>query len=213
LRYATYLGGVDEDRGTAVAFGEGGLVLVGGSARSADFLPSGLEERTQMHSDQPGLIAALNGFVLGLLPGESQPRYVTMLGGQDDDRVAGVAVERTGLILATGDTQSADFPDSSGATLNGEQDSFLAILNPAGTVHYSAFVGGSDWERGEAVAAGSEGDIYLGGATRSADFPTTPDAFDRTLNDDYDAYAMKIAGLLPSLQYQLFLPVIHSASK
>lgn len=204
LGYATYLGGGDEDRGAAVAIGSGGVVVVGGSTRSLVF-------GTRPNAAKRGT-AALDGFVAGLVPGESRPRYVTFLGGEQDDRVAGLAIDSLGHLFVTGDTQSADFPNSSGAELNGEQDSFLAVLSPLGNLRDSLLLGGSDWERGIAIAIGEEGAVYLGGATRSADFPTTPSAFDTTLNDDYDAYIMKRIMMVPSSNYQLFLPIIRQHS-
>ncbi len=192
LDYATYLGGVDEDRGAAVGVGIDNMIVVGGSSRRAD------------------AAVALDGFVAGLVPGEAILRYQTVLGGTNDDRVTGMAVDATGHLFVTGDTQSADFSGSHGAMLNGGQDSFLAILSPFGNLLYSQLVGGSDWERGMAIALGADGSIHLGGGTRSADFPTTPGAFHTTLNDDYDAYIMKQSVMIPpSSSYQLFLPIVY----
>lgn len=209
LDYATYLGGVDEDRGAAVAMGTDGMVIVGGSTRSAEWQTR--PAFTNIGADkQESQIGTLNGFIAGFVPSESNLHYQTVLGGMGDDRVAGVAVDAPGNVFVTGDTQSADFPGSHGAMLNGGQDSFLAILSPFGNLLYSQLVGGSDWERGMAIALGADGSIHLGGGTRSADFPTTPDAFDTTLNDDYDAYIMKQSVMIPpSSSYQLFLPIVY----
>lgn len=208
LHYATYLGGMDEDRGAAAAISADKVIVVGGSTRSAEF---GMQRTfTNAKADGYGeAVVALNGFVAGLVPGESALSYRIILGGTADDRVAGVAVDSLGNVFVTGDTQSADFPDSNGTMLNGEQDSFLVLLSPFGNVRDSQLIGGSDWERGMAIALGEDGVVVLGGATRSADFPITPGAFDTMLNDDYDAYILKQrTAILPS-GYQLFLPILH----
>jgi hypothetical protein len=55
---------------------------------------------------------------------------------------------------------------------------------------------------------GEEGAVYLGGATRSADFPTTPGAFDTALNDDYDAYIIHLNSSINMLEYSVFLPIV-----
>jgi hypothetical protein len=207
LAYATYVGGNDEDRGAAVATGPGGLVYLGGSTRSAGFLIGDLENSTWMDTDERGLALDLSGFVTSLIPGEAQARYVTFLGGAADDRITGVAVDSFGSVFATGDTRSVDFPTSDGGEIKGEQDSFLVLVGATGSLRYSTLLGGSDWERGEAVVLGSEGNVYLGGATRSADFPTTPGAFDIDLNDDYDAYIARLLVVIPVSSPQFFLPV------
>jgi hypothetical protein len=206
LDYATYLGGGDEDRGAAVATGPGGLLYVGGSTRSAEFWPNGFKNRIGMNAGKQEL--GLNGFVASLAPGENVLRYATFLTGMGDDRVTGLAVDPSGNAFVTGDTRSADFPDRAGAELNGEQDSFVTVISAAGNLRYSKLFGGSDWERGETVALDNEGNVYLGGATRSADFPITPGAYDTTLNDDYDAYLMKLILVEPISNPRLFLPVI-----
>ncbi|UCG59060.1 MAG: SBBP repeat-containing protein, partial [Phycisphaerales bacterium] len=46
---------------------------------------------------------------------------------------------------------------------------------------FSTYVGGSDWEHTRDVAVDSGGNIYIVGGTASADFPTTPGAYCRTL--------------------------------
>jgi hypothetical protein len=47
---------------------------------------------------------------------------------------------------------------------------------------FSTYLGGSNWEHARDVAADSQGNVYLVGGTASADFPTTPGAFQRTLS-------------------------------
>ena len=65
---------------------------------------------------------------------------------------------------------------------------------PAGdvTLDFSSFVGGAEADEGLAIAVDRRGDTYVAGRTSSPDFPTTPEAFDTTLNGDADAFVAKV---------------------
>ena len=81
-------------------------------------------------------------------------------------------------------TSSADLPTTPGAfdtSANGAFDMFVTKLNPAGSaLVYSTFLGGSDFESGGGLKVDAAGNAYVAGLTGSADFPTTPGAFDTT---------------------------------
>ena len=112
--------------------------------------------------------------------------YSTYLGGSDGEDGRGIAVDGAGSAYVTGDTSSVDFPTSAGAfdtTLDGYADAFVTKLDPNGAaLGYSTYLGGSGGEGGDGIALDGAGDAYLTGGTPSADFPTTPGAFDTTFN-------------------------------
>lgn len=62
---------------------------------------------------------------------------------------------------------------------------------------FSTYFGGSDWEHARDVCADADGNVYICGGTASRDFPTTPEAYDRTFNfgdtsgDQCDAFVCK----------------------
>ena len=93
----------------------------------------------------------------------------------------------------TGETLSTDFPTTAGAferTLRGNYDIFVTKLNATGSaLVYSTFLGGTQVDNGERVAVDAGGNAYVMGFTSSADFPTTPGAFDTTANGGFDATA------------------------
>ena len=69
--------------------------------------------------------------------------------------------------------------DSSGG------DVFFTVLSDAGDgLAYSTFLGGSSTDFGHGIALDTSGDVYLTGFTYSADFPTTPNAYDRMCGTD-----------------------------
>ena len=96
----------------------------------------------------------------------------------------GIAVDGSGSAYVTGQTQSADYPTTPGAfdrTLDGGADAFVTKLNTSGSaLAYSTFLGGTDFDGASDIAVDGSGSAYVTGQTFSADYPTTPDAFDTT---------------------------------
>ncbi|MFZ2357851.1 MAG: SBBP repeat-containing protein, partial [Anaerolineae bacterium] len=83
----------------------------------------------------------------------------------------------------------------------GGQDGFVAQVAPDGrNLVFSTFVGGSGDDSLTALAVGSEGTLFLAGATASADFPTTAGAVSTALRGPRDAVLARLtpggAGLL-----------------
>ena len=59
----------------------------------------------------------------------------------------------------------------------------MTKLNASGSaLAYSTFLGGTELMMGAAASRWTEGRAYVTGFTDSADFPTTPGAFDTTFN-------------------------------
>jgi len=135
--------------------------------------------------------------------------YSTFLGGTGFDQGFGIAV-RDGRAYVTGDTDSADFPTTTGAfdtTHNGDHDAFVTKLNASGSaLVYSTFLGGTNFDVGGGIAVDGEGRAYVTGQTASEDYPTTPGAFDRTFNGGFaDAFVTKLNASGSALAYSTFL--------
>jgi hypothetical protein len=56
---------------------------------------------------------------------------------------------------------------------------------------YSTFAGGAGADSSRSVATDAQGNTYVTGQTASADFPTTPGAYDRAYNQNVDAFVTK----------------------
>ena len=70
----------------------------------------------------------------------------------------------------------------------------MVRLNAAGSaLDYATFLGGSDGDRGYALALDAAGRATVTGSTWSSDFPTTPGAFDTSHNGGYDAFVARLS--------------------
>jgi hypothetical protein len=63
------------------------------------------------------------------------------------------------------------------------------VIDPG--LDYSTFLGGTNFDEGFGIAV-REGRAYVTGDTSSADYPTTPGAFDTSFNGDRDAFVTKL---------------------
>jgi hypothetical protein len=134
--------------------------------------------------------------------------YSTFLGGTDDDEGLDIAVGTRGRAYVTGLTFSADFPTTPGAfdtTFNDSQDAVVSKLNARGSaLVYSTFLGGTGFDNGSSIGV-LDRMAYVTGDTQSADFPTTPGAFDRTLDGSDAAFVTKLNARGSALVYSTFL--------
>jgi hypothetical protein len=203
LLYSTYLGGSEADRAFGIAVDGNGQAYVTGSTFSSNFpTTSGAFDTTSNSGDTDAFVAKLNAAGTALV-------YGTYLGGNNRTGGAGIAVDASGQAHVTGITGSADFPTTPGAfdtTRNSGIDAFVAKLNAAGTaLVYGTHLGGSGGAGGNGIAVDTSGQAYVAGETASADFPTTPGAFDTTPNSASDAFVAKLNAAGTALVYSTFL--------
>jgi len=190
LAYSTFLGGGRWDNAFGLAVDAAGNAYVTGQTNSTDFptTPGALRDYLMGGSD---------AFVTKIDPTGATLLFSTYLGGSTFvDRGTSVAVNDLGEPFVTGVTYSVDFPltpDAFDTRLNG-REGFIAHMNATGSgLLYATYIGGSgDDERGSSIALDALGIAYITGWTNSSDFPTTPDAFDRTFAGQGDAFVVKL---------------------
>jgi hypothetical protein len=196
LAYGTFLGGESFDYALDLQVDASGDAFIVGDTRSGGFpVTPAAFDTTYAAGDSDGFVAKLDG-------GGGALDYGTYLGGSGGERAAGVAVADDGSAFVTGSTGSAEFPVTAGAfdsTLDGGGDAFVTALDATGSgVVDSGFLGGSQAEHGAAIALDGTGAIHVTGSTTSADFPTTPGAFDtrghnsNRKNATFDAFVAKL---------------------
>ena len=197
LIYSTYLGGSNYDFVNDIAIDPSGNAYVTGWTLSTDFPITPGAFQTSPNGVEDGFVTKLN-------PTGSALVYSTYLGGGYGN---GIAVDTSGNAYVTGTTGSADFPITLSAfqtSLNGESDAFITKLNPAGSaLLYSTYLGGSSSDISVGIAVDTSSNAYVTGTTDSTDFPTTPGAFQTSLNGPRNAFVAKLQ--TSSNQFMSFL--------
>jgi hypothetical protein len=177
LVYSTYTGSSGTDEGYGVAVDGSGFVYITGRSTAG---PNGGFDV---------YVGKLNATATTLV-------WYDFLGGANDDAGNGIAVTPGGTSYVTGSTLSNNFTTTGNAfdaTANGGNDAFVSVLNTAGTVTYSTYLGGAGSDIGRSIAVDPSGNAYVAGETGSNPFPTTAGAFDTIFNGGpIDAFVAKI---------------------
>lgn len=137
--------------------------------------------------------------------------YSSYFGGDSVDSIYAVAVDAEGAAYVTGATSSTDLPVTPGVADpdTSGNEAFVAKVAPDGaSLVYLTYLGGSDVDVGAGIAVNAEGAAYVAGATNSADFPVTANAFQPRLNlsgDNPDAFVVVLSPDGTQLRYSTFL--------
>ena len=199
--YSTFLGGTNYEYGLSLALNSANMAYVAGLTCSSNFPTTVGAYDTSYNGGVDAFIAKLSADGSGLA-------YSTFLGGSARDEVHAIAHNGTNLFV-TGTTYSSDFPTTAAAydtSFNdGDQDVFVTKFNQADNdLNYSTFIGGSNWDWGNAIAVDGSGNAYVAGGTWSSDYPVTAGAFDATRNGS-DGIVTKINASGSALLYSTFL--------
>lgn len=181
-----------------------------------------------------------NGFVAKLNAQGNGLVYATFIDGGMPDingfngkywlwtQVRGLALGPDGSVYAVGETDSPNFPTTTGAyrrtkatTRTDVVNAFVARLNPAGSNWiYSTYLGGSgpypnyegkytatpvpeviSGDVARSVAVDASGNAYVGGSTISYDFPVTSNALQSTRKGILDGFLSKLSADGTNLLY------------
>lgn len=129
-------------------------------------------------------------------------QWSTYVGGSGYEWGMAVRREADGTAIVVGETASSDFPTTAGAfdpSFNGgvgppTSDVYVARIRADGTgVVYATYLGGSGSDKGYGLASNGAGEATVVGACGSANFPTTPGAYDSTLAGSSDAFVARLS--------------------
>ena len=157
--------------------------------------------------------------------------YATYLGGSGNEQPHSMIVDHSNNLIIAGRTNSANFPSTTATPYGdgGDFDIFLAKLNATGTALIGARrIGGKgsdgvnvipkyvqggaktlrpnygDDARSEVLIDESD-NIYMVGQTRSSDFLTSTNAFQKTFGGVQDAVVLKVSPDISTVLFSSFL--------
>jgi hypothetical protein len=193
LPWSSFLGGTAEETGWSTATDGGGNVLVTGLTTST-FFPTTPGGYDQVYSGLGDV------FVSKLSADGATLVWSTFLGGTSLllDYGYAVAAAEGNRVIVTGYTRSEDFPVTPGAydaEYNGEADVFVTKLSGETGVTpliWSTFIGGESHDIGYDIAIDAGGKPVVAGRTLSI-FPTTPGAYDTSVNGEEDGFITKLS--------------------
>ncbi|MGD0871537.1 MAG: SBBP repeat-containing protein [Bryobacteraceae bacterium] len=198
LVYSTYLGGSNDEQGTAIAVDSSGNAYVGGATLSTNFPTSSAYQSAFggaggsppfcCGSNAP-FISFGDGFITKLNPTGTGVVFSTYFGGELDDAVTALALDSSGNVYVGGNTLSTKFPvlnayqgKYGGAASASAQpvittgDGFVAKFDPTGKLLYSTYLGGSGDDAVMGLAVDSTSAAYVTGFTSSSNFPVSATA-------------------------------------
>jgi len=187
--WSTYLGGNNDEEGYGIALDSTGNVLVTGTTYSTGWVSGGYD--TTFNGEYDAFVVKLSG--------SGAHVWSTYVGGGSRDQGKGIAVDGTGNVFLTGQTNSVNWVSGGYDTTYNlgsypyGGDAFAAKLSKNGAHLWSTYLGGSDDECGYDVATDSSGNVFVTGDTFSTGwiwggYDTTHDAWDR------DAFVIKLSG-------------------
>ena len=150
---------------------------------------------------------AFDAFVTKVNPSGTSLVYSTYLGGTEEDRGFRIALDGAGNVYVAGLTASSNFPLVSAMQpiFGGGSDAFITKLNPAGTISYSTFLGGSGLDGATGLAVNATGNAFVTGFTASTDFPVINAAQSTYNGGQFDAFAAQLSTTGGAITYATYL--------
>jgi hypothetical protein len=201
LVWSTYLGagsnsGASIERGLGIAVDAAGSAYVIGTTNGSDFPVSA-------NAYQKG-VAGGASFVAKLGPAGNTLVYSTYLTGAT---ASGIAIDASGSAYVAG-SATPSFATTPGAlrTMPGSSlTGFVIKLNPAGSAAmYATFLGGTVLDSATSIAVDVQGNAFVGGWTKSADFPLA-NPFQSTIRGGREGFVAKLDASGSRLLYSTLL--------
>ncbi|MEJ5285744.1 MAG: immunoglobulin domain-containing protein [Bacteroidota bacterium] len=214
LVFSTFLGGAENDSPVNVQVDQNSNIYIGATTNSNDLpLVNAISKSSYGLND--AYICKLNSDCNEII-------FSTYFGGSKDDFLTSIKLSGDNGIYLCGYTSSNDLPTTGGAyqdKLKGKYDIFFAKLSNTGqTIRTCTYIGGIEDDFAYDMCVTPSEYIYIGGATKSNDFPAFPvkiwyygsyeyvfeSPFDRTYNGNFDGVVIKILGSSGALEYASF---------
>ncbi|MEX1309597.1 MAG: DUF11 domain-containing protein [Candidatus Sulfomarinibacteraceae bacterium] len=210
LLASTFIGGALWDQPRHLDVQPDGTVLVAGDTNNSTGFGAFYPTTPGAYSTCSNNNTRSDAFVSRLSADFSTLVASTCIGGfSGNEYPFGFASRPDGSLVVFGRTESTTFPTTPGAyatTYGGTGDAFIAIFDYGlSSLQASTYLGNylGEWAYGAMIDP--LGRIHVAGMTESSNFPTTPDAFDATLDGTRDAFYVRFDATLQTLEYATFL--------
>ncbi len=195
VQWMTYLGGREEDKGYGIAVDSVDNLLVTGGTKSPDFAGRG-NSFSGPYWD---------AYVVKIGP-DGNLRWMTYIGASDGifEMALAIAVDGSDAALLAGLTDAMDFPGRTNSYHGGPEDGFVALVTADGVPGWMTYLGGSDYDRGAAIAVDAAGSAFISGETRSIDFEGRNNVYHGGFGEyASDAFVAKVdpGGRIPWMMY------------
>ena len=205
VEYATFLGGLKDDKINAATVDADGNAYLVGATDSFNYPTLG------------GFDTLYNNFldvtITKMNPQGSGLVFSTFLGGGDTEVATAVSLDGNGHIYVAGYVENSgaaafEFPTTPGAfsaTPAGGRDAWIARIDPgAGTLVFSTLLGGPMDDAAYALRVDGAGAVHVAGETAGS-FPTTPGAYDTVYDGGGDLFYVKLDAAGSSLLYSTYI--------
>ncbi len=214
LIFSTFLGGSETDYPANVMIDSKNNIIIGGTTNSLD-LPL-------VNSISKSALGQYDAYVCKFNSRCDSIIYSTYLGGNKDDIATAFKLAEDNSIYSTGYTNSTNLPVTGGAlqsALKGKNDAFfLKLSNTGQTILICTYIGGVEDDFAYCMDVSPSEYVYIGGATKSNDFPAFPvriwgnppyeyvmeTPFDRSYNGNFDGFVIKLFGNGGGIEYISF---------
>ncbi|MDB5247998.1 MAG: hypothetical protein JWQ40_2392 [Segetibacter sp.] len=232
LIFSTFTGSPVDNWGYTATYGPDGSFYSGGIVFGANF-PTSTGAFNMAYNGGSSDDEGIGGYDIGIMKFSSDGSsrvYATYLGGTGNEQPHSLVVDPQGNLVIAGRTNSINYPTTATDRPNGGYDIILTKLNARGSsLIGSRKIGGAardgvnvkpkyplasgvetirrnygDDARSE-VILDNQGNILLASNTQSVDFPTTANAFQRSLNGTQDGVLIKTSPDLSNILFSSFL--------
>lgn len=192
-RWSTYYGSTNYEYGGGLAVDRWGNIAFCGYTWSSTFpVTAGAFQTT---------FGGLYDVFLVKLDSSGNRRWSTFVGGTGYDWGGSVGFDSSGNVALTGSTYSPNFPVTAGAFqaalspgVGNPYDVFLITFDSLGRRNWGTYFGGGGYDWNGGLGVDIAGNVYIGGATYSIDFPVTAGAVQPSLaGGTYDCFFSKFS--------------------
>jgi hypothetical protein len=182
LAWSSYLGGTNQEYGNGIAIDGSGNAWVTGGTRSSGWASGGFDT-SHNGGNFDAFVAKINA--------DGTLAWSSYLGGGSDDDGDAIAIDGWGNAWVMGGTWGGGWAVGGFDTsFNGVQDAFISKINADGTLAWSSYLGGTDFELGNGIATDGLGNAWVTGETRSSGWAVG--GFDTSYNGADEAFIAKV---------------------